>query len=163
MEPEEDIWNFLGYGFSFIDIEFAIFLFTEHTGWQAIFPNNDEGQNMALSAVSSSLENDSPSILPMYGGDVFWLAIGGSGYHDGYRPVADEISFHYLGFEDQWFSVGRIKNEFFRPADGDYIAFVGERQYEIWGLQDYNEFKSLGGTYHGAPLDYKAGDPVALQ
>ena len=151
---EESIAAFLGGGFSYGDLEWAIEIYTDSVGWVTEFPNTDDGQNKALSAVAEGLTNDCPSIVPMYGGDNFWLAKGGHGHYDGYVPIADYMTFHYLEIEDFSMPVGMIKHEFFSTVNNHFIALVGRRRFEIQGLEDYEEFVTAGGTYWGAPPNY---------
>jgi hypothetical protein len=153
-QSEDSIASYLGGGFNFSDLEWAIEMFTDSSGWVTEFPNTDDGQNRALSAVAKGLTNDCPSIVPMYGGDNFWLAKGGHGHYDDYRPVADYMTFHYLDIEGFSLPVGEIKREFFSVVNNRFVVVVGTRRFEIRGVADYEEFVEAGGTYWGAPPNY---------
>lgn len=131
----------------------AINMYTNSVGWKSSFPATDAGQNSALSGVSESLERECCSILPLIGNHYVPVVMS-KGREIDYKPRADTIGFHAYDAPDQILTAAALKNTFYRPIGGKYIAFLGERIYQEDGLDDYNWFVEEGGTYLGAPINY---------
>jgi hypothetical protein len=137
-------------------MEEAIFMYTNSVGILSEFPNTDDGQNKALSVASISLKYLCPSILPM-ALNTYWLVNGARGYYDGYRKVADKMRYHFFNYNNRWMYAADLKCGF-RNIGGRFFALIGDRLFENEGVDKYLIFKSEGGTYEGAPLNYKPGD-----
>lgn len=132
----------------------AIELFTKSVGWVAEFPATDNGQNQALSGIVECLRQDCCSILPLIG-DHFVPVCGAKGHWENNKPEADLITFHAYNAPNQSLWVNALKNTYYKPINGKFIAFLGRRLDMINGLTDYNWFVQNDGTYYGAPLNYK--------
>jgi hypothetical protein len=131
----------------------AINMYTMSVGFKSSFEASDAGQNSALSGVSESLENYCCAILPLI--DQHYVpVVMAHGHEVNGEPIADTIGFHAYDAPDQVLTGGPLKNTFYRPINGKYIAFLGRQIYMENGLDDYNWFVSEGGTYLGAPRYY---------
>lgn len=154
--PEETIVNFILNPDGSVNhwyMELAIGEYTNSIGWMSEFPNTDNGQNMALSAVSSSLEHGCCSILPLINAH-YVPVTRAEGHYNGALMVAEGIWFHAYDSPNMYLSSGELKHIFYMPINGSFIAFEGRRLYETRGLANYYLFKNSGGTYLGAPANY---------
>jgi hypothetical protein len=131
----------------------AINMFTMSVGFKESFENSDAGQNSALSGVSASLKHYCCSILPLIGQHYVPVVISHGHWVNDLR-IADYIAFHAYDAPDQVLNAGPLKNTYYKPINGQYIAFLGRQLYRDQGLEDYSWFVSEGGTYRGAPRDY---------
>lgn len=127
---------------------------TDSVGWKSSFSATDAGQNSALSGVSKSLQYHCCSIIPLIGNHYVPVVMAEGRWVNG-EPRADIIAFHAYDAPDIVLVSAPLKNTFYRPIGGKYIAFLGRRAYMNEGLDDYNWFVSEGGTYLGAPRDYE--------
>jgi len=139
---------------NFYAIEDAIDLFTDSVGWMEQFPATDNGQNQAISGIAECVDRKCCSILPLIGGH-FVPVRGARGHWENNKPVADLIAFHAYDAPYQALWANALKNTYYKPINGKFIAFLGRRLDMINGLAEYDWFVQNDGTYYGAPLNYE--------
>ncbi|HLP45006.1 MAG TPA: hypothetical protein VK469_03630 [Candidatus Kapabacteria bacterium] len=133
----------------------AIDMFTFSAGWKEEFPATDNGQNQAISGIIKCLEQNCCSILPLIGNH-YVPVLGARGhFNENDEPQADLIAFHGYDAPYQALWANALKNTYYKPINGKFIAFVGRRLDMINGLADYDWFVQNNGTYYGAPLNYE--------
>jgi len=136
----------------------AIDLYTFSLGWKEEFPATDNGQNKAISGIVKCLERKCCSILPLIGGH-YVPVLGARGhFNENDEPMADYIAFHAYDAPYQALWANALKNTYYKPITGKFIAFVGQKLDMTRGLADYSWFVENGGTYYGAPLTYVPSD-----
>lgn len=135
----------------------AIDSFTFSAGWKAEFPATDNGQNQAISGIVECLEQNCCSILPLIN-EHYVPVVSAHGVYVNGEKVALYITFHAFDEPDQGLTVNALKNTFYKPINGKFIAFLGRKLDMINGLADYKWFIENGGTYYGAPKHYVPSD-----
>lgn len=135
----------------------AIDSFTFSAGWKAEFPATDNGQNQAISGIVECLEQNCCSILPLIN-EHYVPVVSAHGQYVNGEKVAQYITFHAYNEPDQGVMVNALKNTFYKPINGKFIAFLGRKLDMTNGLADYKWFIENGGTYYGAPKHYVPSD-----
>lgn len=136
-------------------------MYTNSVGWLEFeSAYNPYNQDLCIAYSIASVQDSCPSIMPFYGGQEVHsiLAIGFQWHEDGAgTPIAEYITYHdpdsVLGPSIE-ISGSRLKSRFL-PSNGYYFTIVGRQDHIDSGIGGYNAFCEAGGTYYGAPPDYR--------
>ncbi len=135
----------------------AVSDFTNSDGFCNFCPDGVPGaQGDLIASMAAAIDNNSPSIMPIFNGTHAVLVIGYEGNEIiNNRPLAEALYWH-----DPWdgpeiyLPISDVKNVYFTPAQGEYYAILGRQNFSGLGLQYHDAFVMQGGTYYGGPNIY---------